>query len=235
MTKLRVSLPTTAAIAAVLLAAACGGGGAGASVCDAEPSTRPEIRVTGVPFPESGHLTVRGAIGSLAQSHGTDGSMGEFTVADRELGPVTIRWESAGDYAPTLDLDQVLEVDVWRRVGFKGAATGLRIRDEKGLLLAVDDGDYGNAILPADLAPFIVTQKDAGCRNRDNRPGSLNNFLLVVSAAGESVELIHGEQGTLTTPMASYTVVALQSTARVGDVVWTDAPYEHKAFVIARE
>jgi hypothetical protein len=38
-----------------------------------------------------------------------------------------------------------------------------------GLVLIVEDGDYANAIIGADLAPFTTSQTDLGCRNREPR------------------------------------------------------------------
>lgn len=127
-----------------------------------------------------------------------------------------------------------IQVDYWDRVGFGGSARGIRIRDGKGIILLADDGNYGMAVQGDDTKPFTIGQEDANCRNRRNTPGDLNNFYLVVSAEGKSVKLIHGGSAELDADGRIFTVLAVRSTARVGNVKWTDAPYSYKAYVIAR-
>jgi hypothetical protein len=136
----------------------------------------------------------------------------------------------------SIDLTEGQEVEVLFRktMGFGGSATGIRIRDTDGIILLADDGVYGNALRPNETEPFRFSQEDAGCRSRANRPGELNNFFLVVEGGDAMVKLIHGNQGELEVNERTHSVLVVKSTARVGDVRWTDAPYSHQAFVIAR-
>lgn len=136
-----------------------------------------------------------------------------------------------------IDLVPGREIQVLYRKtqGFEGSATGLVLRDADGIILAADDGAYGNALKPAEIEPFKVTQRDAGFRNRKNTPDDLNNFWLVAASGKSEVKLIHGQSAELKSGERLYTVLAVKSTSRVGDVRWTDAPYEYKAFVIARK
>lgn len=143
---------------------------------------------------------------------------------------VTLPGSVALDVAPGAQLDLVH----WLRQGFEGQAQGLAIRDGAGIVLLADDGGYGNAIVAEDRKPFTLVQKDAGCRDRENRPGDLNGFLLVASTPSGKVELKQGESGDLADGSRRYRVVAVHSSAKVGDAMWTDAPYEVMSYVIAR-
>ena len=186
--------------------------------------------IEGADVPQSGHLALGGAVADIVQT----GGRVEIALVDEMSREVTVRLEFARPVRIDLQTGSEVEIDYWRRQGFEGTADGIRIRDDSGLVLIADDGDYGNAIVGEDLAAFAVAQADAGCRNRDNAPDNLNNFKLVVSVGEGSVELTHGETASLTVLSRQYITLALRSVASVGDVFWTDAPTEHTSFVIAR-
>lgn len=117
---------------------------------------------------------------------------------------------------------------------FEGVAQGVRIRDDAGLVLIVEDGDYSNAITGADLAPFTISQTDLGCRNRENRPGDLNNFGLSITVDDTTVLVLPGERALIAANGHNYSVVSLRSTSRHSDVEWTDAPYTYTSYSISR-
>ena len=147
---------------------------------------------------------------------------------------MTVRIDLGQPVELDLSTGSEIEIDFWQTQGFEGTARGIRIGDGSGVVLIAEDGDYGNAIPEDDLAPFTVAQAAAGCRSHDNQIGDYDNFKLVVSAAGDSVELIHGEKGSLTSPFREYSVLALRSLVRPEDVFMTEAPFVYTSFVIAR-
>lgn len=198
--------------------------------CEAVPLANPLFDIEGAEVPKSGHLRLTGAVDGVVQA----GGQVQIAIWDEQSGPVTVRLGFARPMQIDLRTGTVVLIDYWQRQGFEGISRGIRISDDLGVVLIADDGDYGNAVLEDDLAPFTIAQTDAGCRNRENRPDDLNNFKLVVSAGEGSVELIHGATGELVTSSGEYVALALRSVARVGDVLWTDAPYEFTSFVIAR-
>jgi hypothetical protein len=139
----------------------------------------------------------------------------------------------------TLTLKLPLNLELPLRVGQKidweykailplpegGPLAAVVIHDEQGPLLVASDGLTHPG---QEWGGFLFEQEDAGCRNR---PGDLNNFWLRVSYGGESARLMHGQQGML----ADYQVAIFCSVAGVGDVQWTDSPYEIITYLIYRE
>lgn len=198
--------------------------------CKATPLPNPAFEIDGAQMPESGPLRLTGEVDRIIQ---TDGHV-ELALIDEQSRSITVRMDLVRPIRVDLLQGTVVDLDYWRRQGFEGTAHGIRIRDDLGLVLVADDGDYGNAIPEEDFTPFTVAQTDAGCRNRENRPGDLNNFPLVVSSGQDSVQLIHGETGNLTSSLGNYTILVTRSVARVDDAIWTDAPHEFTSFVIAR-
>ncbi len=198
----------------------------------AEPMPRPKIALQGKVEENAEHVHIAGKVLEVRsiQEEGRH----EIDVEDVEKGKVTLTLDVPSTLPIDLAQGREVEVDLWSRMGFGGCARGARIKDADGVVLLVDDGGYGNAIHREDLAPFEVSQEDAGCRNRANQPGRLNNFWLLVRAGEASVKLIHGQSGDLAWKERTYRVVAIKSVARVGDVRWTDAPYEEVSFAIGR-
>jgi hypothetical protein len=235
--------PVLLLVLSVLVSASCGEGVDSASTspsaalggrrnidCEAAPLPNPVFDIQGAEVPKSGHLRLVGVLHGIAHT----GGQVEISLRSEMPGQVIVRLDFARPVQLDLLTGSKVEIDYWELQGFEGAARGIRIRDDRGLVLIADDGDYGNAILEEDLAPFTVAQADAGCRNRENRPGDLNNFKLAVSAGDAPVELMHGETGSLMISSREYAILALRSVAGVGNVSWTDAPYEYTSFVIAR-
>ncbi|GEM_PF-4433407 len=199
---------------------------------DAQPLARPKIALQGEVDQDAEQIHLAGKVLGVRSTE-KDGCH-HIEVEDGERGNVTLTLEVPSTLPIDLTPGREVEIDVWSRMGFKGPARGVRVTDADGVVLLVDDGAYGNAIHREDLAPFQVSQEDAGCRNRANHPGELNNFWLVVSAGETSVKLIQGQSGDLAMKERTWRVVAIKSVARVGDVIWTDAPYEEVSFAIGR-
>lgn len=203
--------------------------------CDAEPLVLPSIEIAGAA--EVGgvdrlnvRLNVQGRITDLR----VDRAAGFVTVGDARQGQVTFAWKLPRSLPVDLTMGRSVTVAYRYGRGFGGEARGLVVADEAGPVLILEDGAYGNALSTAERAPFEVFQADAGCRNRENRPGDLNNAFLVVTAEGQRIQLIHGQQKNLIYRERRFAVLAIKSTARVGDVIWTDAPYAYTAFAIVR-
>ncbi len=194
--------------------------------CEAMPLPRPVVSVAGEEGPTRKEVRLDGRVKVFEVAPGG----GARLVLDTGGAERTIEWVLPREVA--VDLDPGRQVSVVYRFcqGFKGAATGLLVEDAAGIVLLVDDGAYGNAFGPGERGPFEISQADAGCRNRANHSGDLNNCYLVVRLGDEEVRLIHGDSAGL----GGYSVLAIESTARVGDVRWTDAPYEYVAYAIAR-
>lgn len=225
----------------VMLASACGDS-PGNSVPDVSPSTSttvvtqceespviPSFTITGVEVPDSGELIVEGQIRALSIA----ADAVELSVSDGTDG-VGFTIENSGVDEIDLMSGSPVVVEYWYRQGFEGVAQAVRISDRSGVVLVVEDGDYGNALGPADLEPFTVAQTDIGCRNRANDPGSLNNFALTIAGAGAPIELMPGARSIVTVDGNDYAVRSLRSTSRHSDVEWTDAPYAYTSFSIAR-
>ncbi len=236
--KMPLALESVAALVVVLVATGCGctPTGEDGADCAAEPLANPKVEAEGAKPDGAGRLALAGEVKSFTPLE--DGKAGTLVIGDATHGDVTLRWTLPAPLEVDLAIGASVKATYVRMQGFGGSATGLAIRDDAGPILLVDDGGYGNALMAADLAPLTVAQRDAGCRNRKNEPGSLNNFFLVVTAgegdAATKVEKIHGETGDLEHGGATYRVLPIKSTARVDEKVWTDAPYEFKAFAIAR-
>ena len=150
--------------------------------CDAEPLVLPSIEIAGAgDLAGVDRLNVQGRITDLR----VDSAAGFVTVGDARQGQVTFAWKLPRKLP--IDLTKGRSVAVAYRYvrGFGGEARGLAVADEAGPVLILDDGAYGNALSEAELAPFEVVQADAGCRNRENRPGDLNNAFLVITAEGQ--------------------------------------------------
>ena len=225
----------------VTLASACGDS-PGDSVSDVPPPTSatvitqceespviPTFTITGAEVPDSGELTVKGEISVLSIAAG----LVELSIGDgAEVVGFTI--ENSGVDEIDLTAGSSVVVDYRFRQGFEGVAQALRISDRAGVALIVEDGDYGSALGPAELEPFTVVQTDIGCRNRANHPGSLNNFGLTIEGAGVAAELMPGARSIIVVDGNDYAVRSLRSTSRHSDVEWTDAPYTHTSFSIAR-
>ena len=199
---------------------------------EAKPLAKPKIAIQGEIDEGAEHIHLAGKVLEVRSTE-KEGHH-QIDIEDGAKGKVTLTLEVPSMVPIDLPPGREVEVDVWSRMGFKGPARGVRVTDADGVVLLVDDGAYGNAIRREDLAPFAVSQEDAGCRNRANHPGELNNFWLVVRAGEASVKLIHGQSGDLAWKERTYRVVAIESVARVGDVIWTDAPYEEVSFAIGR-
>lgn len=229
----------SAIVAVVLSAVGCSSGGGPGGACDAVPLAAPVFRFSGAtaseeePLPGSNEDSRWILESRTAES--PDGRSERLVLTHPCKGTsLTLTWTMPAKIPIDLRVGAWVEIGAWNRQGFEGTARGFRIDDERGPVLLVDDGAYGNAIRGDDLAPFSVAQEDMGCRNRRNTPDDLNNFLLVVSAGAPLVKLVHGQSAELEAGGAVYTVLAVRSTSRVGDVRWTDAPYDYKSFVIAR-
>lgn len=229
---MRIGCQTLLVVAVSAILAGCGPDApAGPKVdCEIEPLPNPTMRIGEDDMPPGSHLNVRGAVLEYSSQRGKSALL----MADAVHGEVSVFWTLPRGLPLDLRKGQNIQLDYWRRDGFEGSARGLRIKDDAGVVLLVDDGEYGNAIEAAELAPFSVTQKDAGCRNRRNLPGSLNNAFLVVTLGAEKVSLIHGDSAQIQHDGHTYEVLCTRSTAKVGDVVWTDAPYEFRSFAILR-
>lgn len=199
---------------------------------EAKALPKPKIALQGKIDENAEHIHLAGKVLEV-RSIEKEGSH-QVDIEDGEKGKVTLTLQVPSALPIDLSQGREVEVDVWSRLGFGGTARGVRITDADGVVLLADDGGYGNAIRREDLAPFEISQEDAGCRNRANQPGDLNNFWLVVRAGEASVKLIQGQSGDLACKERTYRVVAIESVARVGDVRWTDAPYEEVSFAIAR-
>jgi hypothetical protein len=148
--------------------------------------------------------------------------------------PVDLAIESAGVAEIDLGVGSVVVVEYRRSQGFEGTARAVRVSDEDGVVMIVEDGDYGNALPPDRLAPFAIGQTDIGCRNRSNVPGSLNNFAVTIETTDAAVEVLPGERSIINLGGKDYAARNLRSTARHSDVVWTDAPYSYTSFSIVR-
>lgn len=213
-----------------------------ASPAWAEPCTPPPLAVPTFELAGLGGQDASGkpgdretrASGTLAAHREPGGGVHELAMklldGKQVVVKVTLPLPVVLDLAPGATLDVVHHL----RQGFEGQAQGLAIRDARGIVLLADDGGYGNAIVAEERKPFTLSQKDAGCRDRENRPGDLNGFLLVASTPSGKVELKQGGSGELADGDRRYRVVAVRSSSRVGDAVWTDAPYEVMSYVIAR-
>ena len=199
------------------------------SDCNKVPLPIPVFEIEGAEGPESQHLQLNGEIVGTTQEEGRV----EITVADEESGQRIVRLDLGRPVQIDLSTGSEVEIDFWQGQGFEGTARGIRISDDSGVVLIAEDGDYGNAIPEEGLAPFAVAQTDAGCRNHDNQINDYDNFKLVVSAGGDSVELIHGETDRLTKSSREYSVLALRSVASPDDVILIEAPYGYTSFVIA--
>lgn len=198
---------------------------------DAKPLEMPKVEFTGLPEKDAQEVHLKGAAVATIDEHGINWGVQVRDAAQGEVW-VMIHLPAAVD----LDVkDRDLEIDYRHTLGFEGRATGLRISDSDGIVLLVDDGQYGNALRAKEPEPFAISQEDAGCRNRKNEPGDLNNFWLVVKAGEASVKLMQGQTGELKWKERTYTVIAIQCTARVDNVTWTDAPYEYVAYAIVRQ
>lgn len=213
----------------VLVSVACAGDEPDGA---AEPLARPTIALQGEIDESAEHIHLAGKVLQVRSTEKE--GYHQIDVEDGEKGKVVLTLQVPSALPIDLPEGREVEVDVWSRRGFKGPARGVRVKDADGVVLLVDDGAYGNAIRKDDLAPFEISQEDAGCRNRANRPGALNNFWLVVKAGDASVKLIQGQSGDLVVKDRTWRVVAIKSVARVGDVRWTDAPYEEISFAIGR-
>ena len=225
----------------VVLASSCGDS-PGDSVPDVPPPTSamvitqceeapviPSFTITGAEVPDSGELIIEGQINGLSIAAGVV----DISISDgAEVVELTI--ENSGVDEIDLASGSSVVVEYWYRQGFEGVAQGLRVSDSAGVVLVVEDGDYGNALGPAELEPFTVAQSDIGCRNRANDPGSLNNFALTIEDAGASAELMPGARSIITVDGNDFAVRNLRSTSRHSDVEWTDAPYTYTSFSIAR-
>ncbi len=196
--------------------------------CDVSPVI-PSFTITGAEVPDSGELTVEGRISAFAVAAGHV----EFSVDDG-ADLVEFAIENSGVDEIDLTPGRSVVVEYMQRQGFEGVAQAVRVSDPAGVVLVVEDGDYGNALGPAELEPFTVAQSDIGCRNRANDPGSLNNFALTIEAAGAAAELMPGARSIVTVDGSDYAVRSLRSTSRHSDVEWTDAPYTYTSFSIAR-
>ncbi len=199
--------------------------------CDAKPLASPRITVSGLTDKDDQEVTLKGPVLSADHREGA----WVFTISDGARGEVVIHLDLPQSVNLDFNFWPAVEIDYRHPLGFEGRATGLRISDADGIVLLVDDGQYGNALRARELEPFAISQEDAGCRNRKNTPGDLNNFWLVVKAGDASGKLIQGQTGDLTYKDRAYTVIAIQSTARVDNVTWTDAPYEYVAYAIVRQ
>ena len=215
----------------VLVASACGdlpGDSAPDLQCEVSPVI-PSFTVTGAEVPDSGELTMEGQISALSIAAGEV----ELSVSNGD-DVVEFTIENSGIDEVDLTSGRPVVVEYWYRQGFEGVARALRISDRAGVALLVEDGNYGNAIGPADLEPLTVGQSDIGCRNRANNPGSLNNFVLTIETADAVTELMPGARSIITVDGNDFAARNLRSTARHSDVQWTDAPYTYTSFSIAR-
>lgn len=189
----------------------------------------PTISVTGDDDLDPVSWQVEGTVEAIDVS---DDAMDIFVGrGDRSIG-LTVQHSGVDriDLAP----GRHVSIDFRRNQGFEGEARGLRIVDDDGVVILVEDGDYGNA-LPSDLlSPFAFEQVDIGCRNRANEPTSLNNFSLSVTADEATIDVMPGGRATLDVGGSDYDVHALRSTSRHSGVEWTDAPYSFTSFAIAR-
>jgi hypothetical protein len=204
------------------------------SPCEARPLDRPTFELRGIELDERGAVEFSGRVESRESSEEGGHHRDALTIDAGERGRIEIAVALPRKVAFDLEKGREVKVVFRRTRGFQGRATGLAIRDSVGVVLLADDGEYGNALRPAETAPFKISQEDAGCRNRRNHPGDLNNFRLVVEAGESTAKLMHGETGELRVGEARYAVLAIRSVSRVGGVRWTDSPYEYRAFAIGR-
>lgn len=202
----------------------------------AEPLDPPKFEFGGISLKAPGEqplLEIKGEVIRLGTAD-KDNLRGEVALRDVGGKEIVLRWNFPRKVDLDLPVGRKVEIQYRRQQGFKGVPTGILIRDEAGPILLADDGAYGNALTKKETSPFEISQEDAGCRNRANRPGSLNNFRLVVKAGNNEVKLIHGKSEELEHNKRKFHVLAVKSTARVGEEIWTDAPYNEISYIIAR-